>query len=98
MIRITADGNTLSFTARGHAGYGPKGQDIVCAGVSTLLYSYAQELLKLKADPVIKDTGDVFEVRPGKTGEKERTAFEMTHSGLRMMADSYGDCVAIRNA
>lgn len=34
MIRITTDEKTLSIKAEGHAGYGPKGQDIVCAAVS----------------------------------------------------------------
>ena len=46
MIRIQRvfhrDGLTL--TAEGHAGYAPSGQDIVCAGVSALLYGYVAYL------------------------------------------------------
>lgn len=37
MIRIRFDRETLEVTARGHAGAGPKGADLVCAGVTALL-------------------------------------------------------------
>ena len=36
MIRVQFCSN--SVTMEGHAGYGKKGSDIVCAAVSTLLY------------------------------------------------------------
>lgn len=34
-------GKDMSLQASGHAGYAPKGQDIVCAAVSTLMQSLA---------------------------------------------------------
>lgn len=40
MIRVRvhrdAQGRIHGFTVRGHSGYAPRGQDIVCAGVSAL--------------------------------------------------------------
>lgn len=43
MITIIYDekGKDMSLQASGHAGYAPKGQDIVCAAVSTLMQSLA---------------------------------------------------------
>lgn len=39
MIKIEFDSVNLSLTAEGHAGYAPAGEDIVCAGVSALIYA-----------------------------------------------------------
>ena len=53
MIKVTyteldgPSGPTLRLEAAGHAGYAPAGQDIVCAGASTLM----QTLVYLLAGP-----------------------------------------------
>ncbi len=39
MIEAVYDRDALTLTLTGHAEYAPKGQDIVCAGVSTLVYT-----------------------------------------------------------
>ena len=39
MIEAVYNKEALTLTLRGHAGYAPKGQDIVCAGVSALVYT-----------------------------------------------------------
>ncbi|MBQ4561438.1 MAG: ribosomal-processing cysteine protease Prp [Clostridia bacterium] len=39
MIEAFYDSDNLSLTLMGHADYAPYGQDIVCAGVSTLVYT-----------------------------------------------------------
>lgn len=43
MINIAYDGG-YSLQIDGHAGQAPKGQDLVCAGASTLLFSLAEYL------------------------------------------------------
>lgn len=51
---------TLHMTVRGHAGAGEKGEDLVCAGATTIAYTLAQavEFLwldgKLKRKPKLK--------------------------------------------
>ena len=60
MIRITyreAKENVLKLRAEGHAGYAPKGQDIVCAAVSTLMQALAFS---------VNDREDGFAGKPGK--------------------------------
>lgn len=44
MIRINIEVEEMRLEVTGHAGYAPPGQDIVCAGVSTLVYTLAQNL------------------------------------------------------
>ena len=59
MIRIRFNPEKLELDIRGHAGYGTKGQDIVCAAVSTLFYTLVGNLFEnkhmLKNSPVFKD-------------------------------------------
>ena len=43
----TSEGKFAGFCARGHAGYAYRGQDIVCAGISTLIQTTALGLEKL---------------------------------------------------
>lgn len=92
-----------SVTARGHAGYRPYGQDIVCAGVSALLATAAEVLLRLEAagevrlpEPVQLEPGDVrmaFET----TGDsaKANMLWETLETGLRLMEARYGQYVVI---
>lgn len=47
IIRKTADGEYLGFTARGHAGFGRKGADIVCAALSVLTINTINSLTQL---------------------------------------------------
>lgn len=42
MIEVRAGGKRL--VVQGHAGYGPAGQDIVCAAASALVYALAETL------------------------------------------------------
>ncbi len=95
MIRISADDNTFGIRAEGHAGYGPKGQDIVCAAVSVLLYAYAAELLRIGTKADIRDEGDTFEIVPEEISEHEKTAYQTVMTGLRMLEDSYEKYIRI---
>ena len=55
------EGLTLRLEASGHAGYAPAGQDIVCAGASTLM----QALVSLLAGE--KTAEDAFQKKPEGT-------------------------------
>ena len=47
-IKITRKNNSIvEVTASGHTGYGESGEDIVCAGVSTLIQSALLGLLQV---------------------------------------------------
>ena len=47
-IKLTRKGNSIvEVEASGHTGYGEQGEDIVCAGISTLLQSSLLGLLQV---------------------------------------------------
>ena len=53
MITITIgrhQDSYVSFTSKGHAGYAPEGQDIVCAAVSALIINAVNSIMKFTAD------------------------------------------------
>ena len=45
MTKIRMDWAQLELTGEGHAGGGPKGQDIVCAGISALTMALLNQLM-----------------------------------------------------
>ncbi len=44
-IRVRRHVDGLEISARGHAGYAKRGEDIVCAGVSALLFGFLHHLV-----------------------------------------------------
>ena len=92
-----------SVTARGHAGYGAYGQDIVCAGVSALLATAAEMLLRLEEagevrlpQPIKLEPGDVhLAFEPLGDGNKAGMLWETLEAGLRLMEARYGQYVVI---
>lgn len=47
MVEITYDRKKHALTAKGHAHSGEKGQDLVCAGVSALVLTLAENVASL---------------------------------------------------
>ena len=59
MINITFRPETLELEIKGHANHGKKGEDIVCAAISTLFYTLGEVLNQsaemLECEPIFKD-------------------------------------------
>ena len=79
-------------TVMGHAGYAPKGQDIVCAAVSALVYALIGDL---------QERGLVRElvIRPGYVTAAAkgpcREELELVRCGLAQLAAQYPQCVEV---
>lgn len=80
----------------GHAEYAPPGQDIVCAGVSTLVQTLIQSIEELTPDKI------QYSMQPGWVDIKMRDLSEQAQLlvnsffvGLRLIADEYPEYVAI---
>ena len=97
-------GPAMRLEAAGHAGYAPAGQDIVCAGVSTLM----QALVSLLAGEE-NARSDAFDEPDGPrltvTAARPCTAwvegaFELAKAGFALLAERYPDnvCFADRSA
>lgn len=90
-ITYTRTNERFHLTAQGHAGYGPKGTDIVCAAVSIILQSVAEYALESNVLEVVnlklqEGDGDI-DIR----GESE--CFDMALIGLEMIAETYPENV-----
>lgn len=99
MIRVqyTTDGTMNSLVMEGHADYADHGNDIVCAGASSIVYALLGWLENNGQDQEFSNcevaSGNVRIYCEG--GDRTAAAFEMTAIGLMQLADSYPDHVAI---
>lgn len=106
MIQVTIgdhDG-VLWLSMAGHAGTAPKGQDIVCAAATMLMYTAAQAALdmgsrgELQRPPSVKlDDGNACaSFRPKKEAmEKGRLVLDVIRRGLEVLGKRYPENVAI---
>lgn len=89
MIRVVFTDRRM--TVQGHAGYGVKGQDVVCAAVSALVYALVATLEE--ADN-IRET--VIRSGYATVAAKENDrAFDVVRGGLVQIAARYPDCVSL---
>ena len=89
MIRACFTENRL--TVSGHAGYAPKGQDIVCAAVTALVFALAGYLEKQdRAAELIMRPGYVTVAATGYS-----PAFEVIRCGMQQLAADYPENVEV---
>jgi uncharacterized protein YsxB (DUF464 family) len=96
MINITFNPDKYELTVEGHANYGEKGEDIVCAAISTLFYTLGEAIFQsadmLTEEPTFKDNdGKGYLIcHPKKEfeGNIARTYWTIL-TGMEMVADNY---------
>lgn len=83
----------------GHAGYGRRGEDIVCAAVSALAYTLAESLENLTDDSV------KYSLTPGRAfiecqnlSDAGRLITESFLVGIKLIAGSYPEFIYIDQA
>lgn len=88
----------IELLAWGHADYAEAGQDIVCAGVSALLYGFKAYLERQsllceggRINPAEWDGG--LWLRTKGFGGMDETAWEVTRAGLELIIRQYPQCV-----
>ena len=91
MISVRFTHNRL--TLLGHAGYAERGQDIVCAAASALVYALVGAL---------EDKDNVAElvIRPGNVtvaAKEDDPAFAVVRRGLEQLAGRYPGYVAVED-
>lgn len=88
MIRITK--GTGQLLVEGHAGFAQRGQDVVCAGVSALVCTLAENLRRV---------GGRAALSPGRAElsweEGSEELVEAFGLGLRQLAESYPECIRL---
>lgn len=99
-----ADGS-VHLEMDGHAGAAPKGEDLVCAGASTLCYTLAQAVRFLHSQDALSHP-PVIEIQEGRASiiavpKSEYdgvvyTAFWTVQTGFYTLSSSYPDHVRLR--
>jgi len=94
----------ISMTVSGHAGFAPRGQDILCAAVSVLTLTAAQtagelqrkNLLQQEAVTVLQEGFACITLRPKAHARGQaRAAFRVILTGMRLLARSYPQYVQV---
>lgn len=84
------------ITIKGHAGYAPLGQDIVCAGVSTLAQTLIASIEALTEDAIQYDIQSGWvEIKFGKLSANAKLLIASFFVGVEMIADTYPDNVKL---
>lgn len=74
---------------QGHAGQAERGQDIVCAGVSTLYYTF---YAACEAKETVMGNVKLLEAEPVY---KNRVAFKAVKTGLEILAGKYPEYIKV---
>jgi len=105
MIRVEYRPEVPEMTFRGHAGYAPAGQDIVCAGVSALFGALAQSLQRKEDDGSgtleIQEGDGTWRVAFHATGEGQdeiSQIFETISDGIQLMEETYPEHLSLRRS
>ena len=91
------NGDTHILSVNGHAGYAHKGEDIVCAGVSAIVYALIGWLENNAEDTqfVSIDEGNGEVIVSCDGDDKTATAFYMAAIGIEQIANTYPAHVTI---
>lgn len=101
MIKINVDMSDYTVEVKGHANSAPKGEDIICAGISALFYTLYEvldqnrEMLEKNSLKSIQDEGNgtIF-CKPKKEYEGNVQMMYMTIlTGLNLMAENYPEYI-----
>ena len=90
--------SSSGITMDGHAGYAPRGQDIVCAGISTLVQTLIQSFEDLCTDEISYhlQPGRV-EIKHGDLSAKAQVLVNSFFIGVYMIAERYPNHVKVIN-
>ncbi len=97
IVFYKADDIIAGFTAKGHAGYAPEGEDIVCAGISVLVINFINSVEELTIDEfkVNENDGEIeffFEEEPSKESQLLVKSLEI---GLRDLEKENSDFISL---
>ena len=92
------DGKITGFSASGHSGTAPRGEDIVCAGVSSLTDSaYLGITEYLHRNVISKDSsGELQLMLEGRPDERTEASLETMLLGLMEISKAYPKALRIK--
>lgn len=100
IIFFRKSGKITGFQSKGHAGYGMRGTDVVCASVSALIINTINSIEKLTHDRYDENVNDRraiidFQIDGEVSGQSE-LLFNSLELGLNEIAKAYPGNVSIK--
>lgn len=98
-VTILPENKYDSIEIKGHAGYAPKGQDLVCAGVSSVVTGAINNLKDYDSFKIVHEEGNVLIKRlPEKEISKhDEVVIETMLTQLKTIEYSYSKFIKIIN-
>lgn len=93
MIEVTFSPNQI--TVEGHAGAAPKGEDLVCAAVTMLVYAL-EDMLQMYGEGLETELAEGRYVVNGQGNCKAETAIEMFICGVVDLSTHYPEHVKLK--
>lgn len=97
MIVISMTDNIVKI--RGHAGYAPRGQDIVCAGVTAITQTLVESIESLTGNEI------KYDMSPGRVDieikdpdEDAQLLMDSFLVGVYVIADEFPECVRVEES
>ena len=93
MIKIEAtrkNGKIISLTVKGHANSAPKGEDLVCAAVSSILVGGCNALKSPNCYTIKLDSGDASIVEKSTANEHDYEVLEIMVVQFKTIEETYG--------
>lgn len=94
-IRASREDGGLQLRLRGHAGTAPKGEDLVCAAVTALVYALAQYVLDNGGQAALES--GAADIRIHTVTKETQGAFTAILTGLHLLAREYPQSITIRD-
>ncbi|WP_249303035.1 ribosomal-processing cysteine protease Prp [Qiania dongpingensis] len=90
-VKIDSDGRYRGFEVKGHAGFAPAGEDIVCAAVSVLTQNTINAIETFTKDDISysADDGYLECSLPGMVSEESKLLLNALMLGLESVEESY---------
>lgn len=95
---IYRDGDDYTLYVVGHAGYAKHGQDIVCAGISTLCYTLIEFVSQEDQSSEITVDDDSIRVQCTATDDtryRVQAAYDFAEIGLRLLEQEYPSNIVV---
>ncbi len=84
--------NYVGILCRGHAGFGPEGRDILCAGVSALLINLENSLEQFTQEEYFAEAEDgCFHLSLTNRGARGGLLLDSCVFGLMNISEEYGE-------
>lgn len=97
LIEICSNGDGITIT--GHAGYAEPGNDVVCAGISTLAQTLIQAIEDLTKDNIQYDISPGrVDIKHGDLSKQGQLLIDSFFVGVNLIADEYPANVRIAQA